>query len=161
MNQEFPSTNQHGLTHVRRNILLGEGGQDFIDRCLADVYQHAGVREPPYCLDLVPLCSRDDTAQRLSTIISLQHFPVRHRRHPLVVEFEPSGMPVWFDESEIMSTVEITGVHKDTMKPVLPGFGPVSSLIEEVVKINFQGELEAVVDLREGQNQTNNFPGRK
>jgi len=47
-----------------------------------------------------------------------------------------------------MSTVGVTGVYEDTMKSVLPGFGPVGSLVEEVAKVNFEGEFEAIVDLR-------------
>ena len=63
-------------------------------------------------------------------------------------------MPIWFDESEIMSTVEIAGVYEDTMKLVLPGFGPVSSVIEEAIKIDLKGEFEAIVDLR-GESEPN------
>jgi len=154
MNQKFLTTNQRRHTHVRGNVLLGEWGQDFIDRRLANVHQHAGARESPCCLNLVPPRLRDGTAQRLPTIVPLQHLPIRHRRHPFVVEFEPACMPIWFDESEIMSTVEIAGVYEDTMKLVLPGFGPVSSVIEEAIKIDLKGEFEAIVDLR-GESEPN------
>jgi len=158
MNQKILTTYQYQLTHVRRNILLGDRGQDFVNCRLADVYQHAGVREPPCCLNLDPLFLRDDTTQRLSTIVFPQHLPVRYRRHSLVIEFEPPAMPIRFDESEIMSAVEIAGVCDDTVKSILPGLRPVGSLIEETVKVNFEGEFEAIVDLRGGQNQTNNCP---
>jgi len=59
-------------------------------------------------------------------------------------------MPIWFDESEMMTTAEVTRVYDDTVKPVPPGFGLVSSLVEELAKINFEGEFEAIVDLRRG-----------
>jgi len=57
-------------------------------------------------------------------------------------------MPIWFDENEVPSTMEVTGMCKYAVKPVLPGFGPVGSLVEEVAKVDFQGEFEAIVDLR-------------
>ena len=47
-----------------------------------------------------------------------------------------------------MPTVEVPGVYEDTVKPVLPGFGSVSCLVEEFVKVNFEGEFEAIIDLR-------------
>ena len=148
MSRKPPTINQQQLTHVRRDILLGKRCQDFIDRRLTDIYQHAGVRESPGRLELVPLCLRDNTAQRFSAVVTLQHFPVRHGRNPFVVEFKPAGMPVWFDESIVVSTVEVTGVYDDAMKPVLPGFGYIGGLIEEAAEIDFEGEFEVVVDLR-------------
>ena len=135
---------------MRRSIFLGERRQDFINSCVADVHQHVGVREPLHCPNLVPLCLRDNTVQRLSTIVLLQNFPVCHRCHPIVVEFEPPGFPIWFDKSEVVSTVEVTGVHEHTVKLVLPGFGPVGRLVEEFVKVDFEGEFEAIIDLRGG-----------
>ena len=47
-----------------------------------------------------------------------------------------------------MSTVDVAGVYEYTVKLVFPGFGPVSRLIEEFVKVNFEGKFEAIVDLR-------------
>jgi hypothetical protein len=44
--------------------------------------------------------------------------------------------------------MEVTGVYEDTVKLVLPGFGPVSRLVEEFVKVDFEGEFEAIVDLQ-------------
>jgi hypothetical protein len=38
-------------------------------------------------------------------------------------------------------------VNKNTVKFVLPRFGPVSRLIEEFVKVNLEREFEAIVDL--------------
>jgi len=92
----------------------------------------------------------DNPIQRLSAIVLLQNFPVRHRRHPIIIEFEPPGISIWFDESEVVSAVEVTGVYKYTVKLVLRGFGPVSVLVEEFVKVNLEGEFEAIIDLRGG-----------
>jgi len=133
---------------VRRSVFLGERRQDVIDRRLVDVHQHVGIREPLHRPDLIPLCLRDNAIHWLPTIVLLQNLPVRHRRHPIVVEFEPAGVPIWFDEGEVVSTVEVAGVYEDTMKPVLPGFGPVSRLVEEFIKVNLEGEFEAIIDLR-------------
>lgn len=49
-----------------------------------------------------------------------------------------------------MSDVEVTAVYEDALKLVLPWFRPVSRLVEEFVKVNFEGEFEAIVDLRGG-----------
>lgn len=46
-----------------------------------------------------------------------------------------------------MPTMEVAGVNEDTMKLVFPGFGPISRLVEEFIKVNFKGEFEAIVDL--------------
>ena len=94
-----------------------------------DVHQHVSVREPLHCPDLIPLCLRDNAVQWLSAIVLFQNLPVRHRCHPIVVKFEPPGVPIWFDECEVMSTMEVTGVYEDTMKLVFPRFGPISRLV--------------------------------
>jgi hypothetical protein len=138
---------QRQLTQVRRSVFFGEWCQDLIDCGLADVHQHIGVCKPFHRPDLVPLCLRDNTVQRLSTIILLQNLAVRHRRHPIVVEFEPPGVSVWFDESEVVPTVEVAGVNEDTVEVVLAGLGPVSRFVEEFVEVDFEGEFEAIVDL--------------
>lgn len=57
-------------------------------------------------------------------------------------------MLIWLDESGVLSTMEITGMYKYAVKPVLPRFGPVSRLVEEVAKVDFEGEFEATIDLR-------------
>ena len=133
---------------MRGSIFLSERRQDLIDRRVADVHQHVGIGEPLHRPDLIPLCLGDDPVQWLSTIVLLQNFLIRHRRHPIVVEFEPPGLPIWFNKSEVVSAVEVTGVYKYTVKLVLRGFGPVSGLVEEFVKVNFEGKFEAIVDLR-------------
>ena len=47
-----------------------------------------------------------------------------------------------------MSTVKVARVYEYTVKLIHPGFGPVSGLVEEFVKVDFEGELETIVDLR-------------
>lgn len=78
----------------------------------------------------------------------LQHLLVRHRCRPPVVEFEPPGIPVRFNESIALSTVEVTGVYTHIVEFVLPEFSLVCSLVEEVVKVDLEGEREGVIDLR-------------
>lgn len=134
---------------MRRNVLHGERRQDFIDRCLTDVHQHVGIRGPLHCTNLIPQCLGDKTGQRLSAIV-LQNLAVCHRRHPIVVEFQPPGMPIWFDESEVLSVVQVTGVHEYTVEHILPGLGPASRLVEEFVKVYFEREFEAIIELRGG-----------
>ena len=46
--------------------------------------------------------------------------------------------------------MEVTGVYEYTVKLVLRGFGPVRGLVEEFVKVDFEGEFEAIVDLGGG-----------
>jgi hypothetical protein len=38
-------------------------------------------------------------------------------------------------------------VNDDTVEFILPGFMPVSRLVEEFVKFNIEGELKPIVDL--------------
>ena len=98
---------------------------------------------------MIPLSLLDSTVKWLSTIVLFQNLPVRYRCHPFVIEFEPPGIPVWFDESKVLSTVDLTGVREHTVKLVLPGFCPVSRLVEELFKINFEREFKAIVALRD------------
>jgi len=49
-----------------------------------------------------------------------------------------------------MSNVEVAGVYEYALKLVLPRFGPISRLVEEFVKVDFEGEFEAIIDLRGG-----------
>ena len=131
-----------------RRIVLGERRQDLINRSLADVYQNPCTRGPLRCLDLILLCLTHGSIQRLPAIVLFQNLPVRRRRHSLVVEFEPPGISVWFDEGKISSIVSTAGVYNYAMELVLPGVGLVSRLIEEFVKIDFEGEFEAIIALR-------------
>ena len=150
MSQKSSTTKQHRLTQVQGNILLGERGKDFIDCHLADVYQHAGSRKLPHRLYLIPRCLRNNSVQRISTVVFFQHLPVSYGRHPLIVEFEPPALSLWFDESKVPSTVEVARVYEHAMKLVLPGFSPISRLVEELVKVDFEGEFEGIIDLRGG-----------
>ena len=99
---------------------------------------------------MILLSLKDNTIQWLSAIVLFKNLPVRHGRHPLVVEFEPPCIPIWFDEREVPPTVEVTGVYKYAVKLVLPGFGPVSRPVEEFVKVYFGGEFDVfTIDLRD------------
>jgi len=49
-----------------------------------------------------------------------------------------------------MSDVEVAGVYEYAVKFVLPRFEPVSRLVEEFVKVDFEGKFEAIIDLRGG-----------
>ena len=140
---------------MRRSIFLGERRQHLVDRLLTNVHQHVGIRKPFHRPDLIPLCLRDNAVQWLPAIVFLQNLPVRHRSHPIVVKIEPPGLPIWFDEREVVSTMEVTRVYEDTVKLVFPRFGPVSRLVKEFIEVDFKGEFEAIVDLREFcQNRT-------
>ena len=65
-------------------------------------------------------------------------------------------MLIWFDEGEVLPAVEVTGMHEHAMKLILPAFGPVGGFVEEITKVNFEGELEAIIDLRVTFERTNN-----
>ena len=125
---------------------MGERRQDFINRGLADVHQHSGT---PRCLGLIPLRLAGNTVKWPSTVVLLQNLLVRYRCHLFVVEFEPPSTPIRLDESEILFAAGTTGVYEHTVKLVLPGFCPVSRLVEEFFKIDFKGEFEAIVALRD------------
>ena len=58
-------------------------------------------------------------------------------------------MLIRFDVSEVFSTANITGVYENAVKLVLPGFGPVRLLVEEIIEVDFKGEFEAIIGLRE------------
>ena len=148
MSQKFrPQLTQRQLTQVRGSILFGKWCQDLIDRHLADVHQHIGVREPFHGLGDRLLCLRHETIQRIPAIIFLQHRVVHYRRNPVIVKFEPPGFQIWPDESKVAAALIVTGVNEDTVKFVLPGFGPVSRLVEEFVEVNFKWVFEAIADL--------------
>ena len=57
-------------------------------------------------------------------------------------------MPIWFDESEVTSILGTTRVYEYSVKFVFPGFGLINRLVEEFVKVNFEGEFEAIICLR-------------
>ena len=46
-----------------------------------------------------------------------------------------------------MPTVEVTRVYEDAVEVVFPRFGPIGCLVEELVKVNFEREFEAIIDL--------------
>lgn len=130
-----------------RSIFLGEWRQDLVDCRVTDVHQHIGVRKPLHRPDLIPLCLWNNTIQWLSAVVFLQNLPIRYRCNPIVIEFEPSGFPVWFNERKIVPTVEVTRVYEDAVEVVFPRFGPIGCLVEELVKVNFEREFEAIIDL--------------
>ena len=133
---------------MRGSIFLDKRRQDFIDRYLADVHQCVGACDPLHCLNLIPLRLRDSPIQRISVVVLLQNLPVRHGCHPPVIEFEPPGMWTWLDESEVSPIVEVARMCEHSMKLVLPGSGPVSCVVKEFVKADFEREFEAIIKLR-------------
>ena len=112
-----------------------------------DVYQHVGVREPLHGPDLIPLCLWNNAIQGLSAVVFLQDLPIRHRCDPVVIEFEPPGFPIGFNERKVVPTMEVTRVYEDAVEPVFPRFGPIGGLVEEFVKVDFEREFEAIIDL--------------
>jgi len=56
-----------------------------------------------------------------------------------------------------MSVAEVAGVYEYAVKLVLPRFGPVSRLVEEFVKVDLEGEFEAIIDLRGGLESCQQF----
>lgn len=105
---------------MRGCVLLGEGWQHLIDLALADINQHVRIREPLHRPCLISLKSGHNAVQCLATIVLFQYFTVSHRRHPIVVELEPSSLVIRLDESEVVTAVEITRVDEYTMKLVDP-----------------------------------------
>lgn len=128
---------------MQRHIFLGQRRHDFTDRFLADVCQCVGVHGYPG----LGLGGNAFQQPWPSTIALFQNLLVRHRRHPTIVEFEPLGTPTWFNQSIVMSVVEVTGMYEYTMEFVLPRFRPVGRLVEEFFKVDFEGEFKAIIDL--------------
>ena len=96
---------------------------------------------------MVALHWRDQAIERLTTIVLLKDLSVSDGGNSIVIELEPSSLPIRFDESEVVTAVQITRVNQDTMKLVDPGLGPVCRVVEEFVKVNLEREFVAVVDL--------------
>ena len=132
---------------MRRSIVLDEWRQDLVDPRLVDVHQHVGVREPLHRPDLIPLCLWNYAIQGLPAVVFLQDLPIRYRRDPVVIEFEPAGFPIGLNERKVVPTMEVTRVYEDAVELVFPRFGPVGCLVEEFVKVDFEREFEAIIDL--------------
>ena len=53
-----------------------------------------------------------------------------------------------------MSAMKVTGVDEDAVEFVLPRFRPISRLVKEFIKVNFEREFKSIVDLCGGVRMT-------
>lgn len=99
-----------------RGVLVCERSQHLINSGLPYVYQHVRIREPFHGSHLISLGRREDAVRRrFSTIVLLQNLTVCHRCHAIVIILEPPCFTIRFDESKIMATMKIAGMHKHTV----------------------------------------------
>lgn len=99
-----------------RRVVLREWRKNLVDGYFPNIYQHVGICEPLHCSNLIALwCWDTIQTQGFSSIILFENFLIRHRCHSVIVELEPSGVTVGFDESEVMATVQVARVDQDTM----------------------------------------------
>jgi hypothetical protein len=64
----------------------------------------------------------DSVDQWLSPEVVFQHLTLGHRYNPIIIEAQPSTFSGGLNEDEVMPSVHISGVDKDTMKLVIVGF---------------------------------------
>lgn len=132
---------------MRRCILFFERCQYFVDRSLADVYQHVSVREALHGAHLIALQRLWNAIQRFTTIVLLQHFAVGHRSHTIVVELEPSRVAIWFNQSKVVTAIHVTGMHQDAMQFVYPILRLGWTFVDELSKVNLEREFVTIVYL--------------
>ena len=130
-----------------RGIFVLPRCQHLIDRALAHVHQHVCVSEALYRAHLVALHRRYEAVDRLSSIILFEHLAIRNGRDAIIVELEPAGLTIGLDQREVVATVQVPRVNKDTVQSVYPRLRPVSSFIEELPEVNLEGKFVTVVDL--------------
>lgn len=133
---------------MSRSVLLGKGCENFVDGGFSDIHQHVRIRESLHCPDLIALLWCRQTIKGLSAIVFLKHFLVSDWSHSVIVEFEPSGIPIRLDESKVMSAMQISGMHEYAMQfidPVLILFW--DGLVDVVLEVNLEREFVTVVDL--------------
>ena len=95
------------LTEMGWCVLVLERSQYFVDGRVSNIHQHVCIGKSLHRTDLVALECRVDNIQGFAAVILFQDFFVGDWRHPVIVEFKPSGCAVGFDEGEIMSPMKI------------------------------------------------------
>ena len=108
-------------------VLLPERRQDLVVQALANVHQHVRVRKAlqgahlsALTLLLLLLRGRYDRSERFAAVVLFQDLLVRHGRHTVVVELEPTLFRVRLDEGKVMSAVEIARVYEHAVELVDP-----------------------------------------
>ena len=130
-----------------RCVLFSEGRQNLVDCHIPDVHQHVCIREAFHSTNLLALCRRGQAIQNFTAVVLLKHLPVRNRGYTIVVELQPSRLAVRFNEGEIVTPVQISGVYEYTMKFVYPRLCLVRSLVQELSKVYFKGKFMSIIDL--------------
>jgi len=132
-------------------ISLGEWCKDIVNSAFADVHQHVRIRE---ALDgpelLIPRLNRGIPVGRFATIVIFMDLLVRHGCNTIIIKLEPSSLSIGLDKSKVVSAVQIARVDEDAMQAVKVRFGPVRSLVQELLEVDFNRELVSIVDLGMG-----------
>jgi hypothetical protein len=96
---------------------------------------------------LVPRLDRGIPVGRFATIVIFEDLLVCHGRNAIIVKLEPSSLSIGLDKSKVVSAVQIARVDEDAVQAVEVRFGPVRGLVQELLEVDFEGELVSIVDL--------------
>ena len=134
---------------MRWRINFSERRKYRIHLGLPDIDQHVGVGELLQRTCLCPLVRRNQAIKYVATVVVLEHLFIRHRRYPIIVEFEPPAILLRLDQSKVMTAVQITRVHEDAVKLVDARLRPILFFVQELREIYREGEFMAIVDLEQ------------
>ena len=104
-----------------RRVLVLPRRQGLINRALANIHQHIRVRKALHGAHLVPLHRRYKAIEGLATVILFQDLTIGHGSHAIVVELEPPCLAIGLDQSEVVTTMEVSRVDENTVELVHPG----------------------------------------
>jgi hypothetical protein len=105
-----------------RRVFLLEGSEHLVNSGLSNVHQHVRIGEPLHSANRGTLQCRGYTIDSLSAIVLFEDFLISHRCDPVIIKLEPSRLSVRFDQGKIMATMQVPGVHQDTMQLIQPRF---------------------------------------
>lgn len=134
-------------TEMRRRVFVLPRSQDLVDSALTDVHKHVSVCKTLHRAHLVPLHGGNKTIEGFTAVILFQDLPISYWRNTIVVEFEPPCLAIGLDQSEVVTTMEVTRVNEDTVQLVDPGWRLVRRLVEELSEVNLEGKFVTIIDL--------------
>ena len=94
-----------------RRVLFLKRCQYLVTHRIPYIHQHVCIGEAFHRAKLVSL-EGVKTIQRLATIVFLQNLTVGDGGDAIVIELEPSGLAIGFDERKVVSAIDISRVHQ-------------------------------------------------